>query len=138
MQAQIIRASGFDQFSSQINAFVDEILGRQYVRYCPTDAWQPHVNVYETPEAFIVCVDLAGTKAEEVRVETQSDALVIRGKRTPPIPAEAQTADIRVHLMEIDHGEFCRSVELQNRVDAERIDARYVDGLLWITLPKRA
>jgi HSP20 family molecular chaperone IbpA len=43
---------------------------------------------------------------------------------------------IRIHLMEIDHGSFCREVELPEDVDRERISATYRNGMLWIELPK--
>ena len=44
---------------------------------------------------------------------------------------------MRVHLMEIDHGAFAREVELPHDVIKEGINAKYVDGLLWIELPKK-
>ena len=44
---------------------------------------------------------------------------------------------IRVHLMEIDHGSFCREVELPEDVDRKRIAANYRNGMLWIELPKK-
>ncbi len=128
--------SPFRNVTDQISAAVDEIVGRHFIRFCPTDAWRPHVNLYETPDAFILCVDLAGMKAEEISVETHDGILTIRGRRTPPIPVDVPANDIRVHLMEIDSGTFCREVELIGPIDRERIMAACRDGLLWITLPK--
>jgi HSP20 family molecular chaperone IbpA len=43
---------------------------------------------------------------------------------------------VRVHLMEIDHGGFCRDVELPEDVDRDKIRAHYRDGILWIEIPK--
>src|SRR5215204_2221045 len=37
----------------------------------------------------------------------------------------------------IDHGTFCREVELPNDVDQDQIAASYQNGLLWVELPKR-
>ena len=54
----------------------------------------------------------------------------------PPCP-DASDQRLRVHLMEIDHGSFAREVELPHDVIKEQITARYVDGLLWIELPKK-
>jgi HSP20 family molecular chaperone IbpA len=45
---------------------------------------------------------------------------------------------VRIHLMEIDHGGFCREVELPEDVDKDRIAANYRNGMLWIELPKTA
>jgi HSP20 family molecular chaperone IbpA len=44
---------------------------------------------------------------------------------------------ISVHLMEIDHGAFCREVELPDDVHRDRIVASHRNGLLWIELPKK-
>ena len=38
--------------------------------------------------------------------------------------------------MEIDHGAFCREVELPDDVDRERIAANYLNGMLWIEIPE--
>ena len=38
--------------------------------------------------------------------------------------------------MEIDHGAFCREVELPEDVDRKRIAANSRNGMLWIELPK--
>ena len=50
--------------------------------------------------------------------------------------APAEHRRIRIHLMEIDHGSFCREVELPEDVDRGRISASYRNGMLWIELPK--
>ena len=52
------------------------------------------------------------------------------------VAAGAEHRRIRIHLMEIDHGAFCREVELPEDVDRERISATYRNGMLWIELPK--
>ncbi len=110
-------------------------LSGEYIRFCPTEAWQPHLNIYETDAAWLVCVDIAGLKPDAIHVDLQDRTLIVRGTRTPPMPAGPQ-GDIGVHAMEIDAGSFCREVDFESAVDRSRITASYRDGLLWITLPK--
>jgi len=87
-------------------------------------------------------VDLSGVEKDKIEIEvTNQGRLTLRGSRPVPTPMEA-TGDsspprIRVHLMEIDHGSFARDVELPQDVHREQITARYVNGMLWIELPKR-
>jgi HSP20 family protein len=101
------------------------------------------VNLYETETAYIVCVDLAGVEKAKIDVEVTEGRLTLRGKRAVPLApdsavGEVQTARMRVHLMEIDHGSFARDVELPRDVLQQEINAKYESGLLWIELPKKA
>lgn len=135
MRVQLSSGS-FQNFTDQISSMVDEIVGRQYVRFSATDAWKPDVNVYETPSALLVCVDLAGMKAEEIDVQAEGNKLIVSGRRNPLILADVAAHDVRVHLMEIDGGPFRREIEIHIPIQREQIAANYRDGLLWLTIPK--
>jgi len=127
-----------DEFSNlvrQMNQLVDRELTRQFHPFSPTDAFRPAVNLYETQHAFMICVDLAGMDRRDVEVTLDHGHLIIRGRRQSPMPPDGTRA-IAVHLMEIDHGTFCRTVEVPTNVEHEQIDANYHQGMLWITLPK--
>ncbi len=128
--------SGFPNFADPFKSWVDDLSGRSYVRFSPTDVWQPDVNVYESGDAFLVCVDLAGMSPDAITVEAIDNKLVIRGTRTPPAPSDLPPGDVSVHLMEIDSGAFRREIEIRRAIRQNEIGARYADGLLWITLPK--
>ena len=60
--------------------------------------------------------------------------VTIAGKRE--IPREHDR--VSYHRKERPEGAFNRAVTLPMEVDAERVDARYVDGILTLTLPKAA
>jgi HSP20 family protein len=119
-----------------------------YYGFCPTESWAPSVNLYETEHAYQVCVDLAGVDKDKINLVAQGNRLMISGTRQSPRHQPVGSAQggpepqagaqrTRVHLMEIDHGAFCREVELPNDVEQERIVAEHRNGLLWIELPKR-
>ena len=103
-----------------------------FFRFSPPDAWQPATNLYETEDRYVVCMDLAGVNREEIDVEVRQEVLVIRGRRESPRPQSSS----KVHLMEIDHGNFRRTITIPSTVEVDNIKARYVDGYLWIELPK--
>ena len=103
-----------------------------FFRFCPPDTWQPATNLYETEDRYVVCMDLAGVKRAEIDVEVRHGLLVISGRRESPRPQSRS----KVHLMEIDHGNFCRTIDIPSSVCVDKIQARYVDGYLWIELPK--
>ena len=104
----------------------------RFFRFSPPDAWQPATNLYETKDRYVVCVDLAGVNRKEIDVEVQQDVLVIQGQRESPRPQSRS----KVHLMEIDHGNFRRTITIPSSVQMTNIKARYVDGYLWVELPK--
>lgn len=128
-----------DEFSSLVrhmNQLVDRELHREFRPFSPTDAFRPAVNLYETQDSFMICVDLAGMDQSDIEVSLEKEALIVRGRRQSPMPPDGSRA-IAVHLMEIDHGTFCRTVEIPANVDKDRIAANYHLGMLWIALPKK-
>ena len=134
---QLEAADEFSNLVRQMNQLVDRELHRQFHPFSPTDAFRPSVNLYESQSAFLICVDLAGMDQNEIEVALDATTLTIRGRRQSPLPPDGTRA-IAVHLMEIDHGTFCRTIEVPANVDKHRIAANYHLGMLWITLPKTA
>ncbi|HEX8322574.1 MAG TPA: Hsp20/alpha crystallin family protein [Tepidisphaeraceae bacterium] len=111
---------------------------KNYFGFAPADTWTPNVNLYESDQCYLVCVDLAGVEKENIDVIVHNQRLKLTGQRAAPTreaPDPCSTR-LRVHLMEIDHGAFSREVELPADVDQKRIAASFENGLLWIELPK--
>jgi HSP20 family protein len=107
--------------------------------FYPGDSWTPNVNLYETANSYLVCVDLAGVDKEKIDVEVVDQRLRLRGARAVPniSAVESETQErVRVHLMEIDHGAFTREVEIPADANRHSITANYRNRLLWIELPK--
>lgn len=113
----------------------EELLTGSYIRFSTTDAWRPNINIYETSKSYLLCVDVAGMKPEEIHVDVSGSEVAIRGERSAPMP-EDRAAEIGVHVMEIDTGVFCRNVQLPSPVRRDAVTANYRDGLLWVVLPK--
>jgi HSP20 family protein len=145
----------FSNITRQANKLMEQ-MQKSYFSYCPSETWTPSVNLYETGDTYLVCADLAGVDKEKIEVEVVEQVLKLKGTRLVPTydddagqstpaaqaPGGAAAAGatehrrVRIHLMEIDHGSFCREVELPEDVDRERIIANYRNGMLWIELPK--
>jgi len=127
-------SSDLNDLAQRVNQIMDQFMQKSFFRFKPCDRWQPSVNLYETDTSFIVCVDLAGVDAKEVDVQVRDKSLHIMGQRPTPMPSHVHSP--RIHVMEIDHGSFYRSVSIPENVDVNRIEAKYNQGLLWIELPK--
>ena len=130
----------FSNLGRRANKMTEQMLQKVYFNFCPSETWTPSVNLYENEHAYLVCVDLAGVDKEKIDVEVQDNQLTLRGTRPVPIPDDHATQTDtgrrpRVHLMEIDHGAFCRQVELPVDVLRDQITAQYLNGMLWVEIP---
>lgn len=97
-----------------------------------SNKWKPGVDVYETANEVIVLVDLAGVNKEEIEVTFDGDSLRIVGSRRDI----TSTPKVRLHQMEIDFGDFERTIVIPATVNKDNISATYRQGFLQITLTK--
>ena len=91
----------------------------------------PLVDVHETEEEYLVKVDLPGVKADDVNVEVNESVLSISGSRIAEETGQAQ-------LVERPYGSFVRTLTIPRGVDSDSIEARYLDGVLELRIPKPA
>jgi HSP20 family protein len=92
--------------------------------------WRPPTDVFETDEAVIVRVEIAGMRDADFVVTLHDQLLAISGQRADP------TAKVAYHQLEVRYGEFRTEVYLHWAVEQSDIAAVYQDGFLIITLPK--
>ena len=97
-------------------------------------AWRPPVEVYETDDALVVLVELAGMAEEEIEVVLDDSVMTIRGDRRPAACEDRRT----VHAMGILYGPFAADVYLPFSVDHEGVEATYESGMLRVRLPRAA
>lgn len=121
-----------DRMSRQMQALSDLVL-----RSSPA-GWQAHagvfplVNITQDAGAYYVRAELPGFKAEDLDLQVIGKQLSLAGERK--IPSEGQ--NVRYHRREREAGRFTRLIELPGEIDAGAVQARMVNGMLTITLPK--
>ncbi len=94
--------------------------------------WYPAVDVYEEKDHYLVKAEVPGMKQSDIKVSIIDNTLTLRGERK----TEQVENHKGYHRLERAYGEFCRSFRLPTEVLPEKIDARYKDGILEITVPK--
>ena len=90
----------------------------------------------EDDDSIQLVIELAGFGPEQVNVHysPEKHALAIRGRRQPDEGGKSK----RCHQLEVWYGEFQRLVPLPDvRIDRDNIRARYVNGMLFVTVPKQ-
>ena len=92
--------------------------------------WRPPTDVFETDDAVIVRVEIAGMRDADFVVALHDHLLTISGQRADP------AAKVAYHQLEVRYGEFRTEVYLHWAVEQGDIAAVYQDGFLIVTLPK--
>lgn len=94
----------------------------------------PAINVSEDPESIHVRAELPGIRTDDLDISMENDTLTIAGERRPADEGDS----VSYHRREREYGAFRRSFSIPLRVDADRVQARYLNGILTVTLPKAA
>ena len=106
------------------------VYGRQWSLSYQGRTWRPPTDVYETADAVIVKMEVAGMSEDDFDITLAEGTLLVQGVRR-------DTAEKTVcHQLEIAYGEFSVEVLLSMPLLVDRIAASYQNGFLLITLPK--
>ncbi len=92
--------------------------------------WRPPTDLFELEDRYQVRVEIAGMREEDFEITLDETILTIRGTRQDTPERRAY------HQLEINYGEFVTAVEIPGLYTAAEVVAEYVNGFLWITLPK--
>jgi HSP20 family protein len=115
----------------------DEMMGRGIRRVADEDrirgSWSPAVNILEGEDGIKISADLPGMDANDVAVSVEDGVLTIRGERRFEEASESET----YHRIERCYGVFERTFTLPNSVDPAKIEARFKNGEMVVSLPKR-
>jgi HSP20 family molecular chaperone IbpA len=95
--------------------------------------WVPPVDVFESESEIAIVVALPGVGPDDVAIEIDGSALVIRGHR--PLPKEARNAAIR--RLEIPYGRFERRIQFGGAARLALGRRELADGCLVLTLMKQ-
>ncbi len=91
----------------------------------------PPVNLYETPDGYVLTAELPGMRGEDIEITVERDRLMLRGERRIEHPQDAS-----IHRVERRSGAFRRAVQLPVEVDGEKVEALYRNGVLTVRVPK--
>jgi HSP20 family protein len=95
-------------------------------------AWIPAMDIRESKDAYTVTAELPGLTKKDVEITAEDNVLTISGERQ----LEAEGENENYHRIERSYGSFKRSFTLPIQVIQDKVDARYQNGILTISLPK--
>jgi HSP20 family protein len=94
--------------------------------------WTPAVDMLEDKDKLTVKAELPGFKREDLNVSVHENNILISGERR----CEDEQKEGEFYRCERYYGKFHRSIPLPASVEAGKIEAKYRDGVLTMTLPK--
>jgi HSP20 family protein len=132
----LVRWNPFEELSSWhrdidelFNRFVDRRLGG--TSGATWGEFFPPVETYTKDGQYIVRLDLPGVDAKEVEVTAEAGVLTIKGERKKAHAVK----DADHQYSEVFAGRFERRLPLPQGVDTEKLQARYNQGVLEVSVP---
>lgn len=95
----------------------------------------PAINIGGTPDTVEICAFAPGLDPAAIEVTIERGVLTVAGDRKPSITAEDKGTAI--HANERFSGAFRRAISLPDDADPAQVNARYVDGILCISVNRR-
>ena len=124
----------YDPFNDLVDDFFKGFLVRP-VAYEGRNAALPRLNVdvAEKNGAYVVKGDLPGVKKEDIRVSVDGAQVTLEAE----VKQEKSTDNERVLHTERSYGKVSRVFTLPQEVDESKVQAKFQDGVLELTLPKK-
>jgi HSP20 family protein len=96
---------------------------------------QIRLDVQERDGAFEVQAEIPGVKKEDIEIDLNGNVLSLRAEVRQE---DSQSREGRMMCKERYYGSVSRSVQLPAEIDESQAKARYENGVLKLTLPKKA
>jgi HSP20 family protein len=133
-------ASLFGQFD-RLRRELDDVFGQtgapNAIRSAAPGSW-PAINVGTTATSVEVHAYAPGLDASKIEVTLDRGVLRLSGERQPGIPQEQGKGKLAVYTRERGAGSFSRAVTLPDDVDPNQVSASYRDGVLQVSVARRA
>jgi len=117
--------------ADELEVYFNEVAHGRPVGFVGSLKWKPPTDVYETEDAVVVHMDIAGMRAGDFHVELADSILTISGERLA-----RREGKRHYHAMETQIGPFERRLRIPAPVDPDSVRASYEAGFLEVRLRK--
>jgi HSP20 family protein len=129
-------ADYFTSFREQMDRLFDDFWGGRGFRVAEPEvrAFLPNIEVSEDKESVKVTAELPGLSEKDVQLTlaANGEQLIIRGEKK----FEEERKEENFYRCERSYGSFHRAVGLPTRVNTEKVDATFKDGVLTVKMVK--
>lgn len=119
----------FETLHDRIQRYFDDLpaFGFKY-----TDSFSPKIDISEGEKNINVVAEIPGVSKEDIKIVLQDNILTIEGEKKK----EEINKEDNFYRSERTYGSFKRCFTLPAEVDSDKVDAKFENGILKITMPK--
>lgn len=134
---QITPFRAFSQLQDPFDRMWNEFMTLRKTNDMDMIGFSPSCEIFEEGNNYVLTFDLPGVKKDQVSVEAANDQLTVRAERKEEKrTGEKGTEEKKKHLSEVYYGAYSRTFTLPGSIDEKKIDARFDNGVLTVTVPK--
>ena len=125
----------FSDLEGSMDCLFDEIFGGSCVTYVVPETrgvYSPRIDINETADSINVSAEMPGMEQKDIDVSVHNGILTISGEKK--VQDGGKVMDY-LH-MERSYGCFSRDISLPDTVETGKVEAKYKNGVLNVTLPK--
>jgi len=121
------------RFRDEMDRLFEDFMEKSPARAEPgAQIWNPEIDVRETETEIVVEAEIPGIDQKDVNVSIKDNMLTLKGEKK----IEKEEKEANYYRAERTYGSFMRSFTLPTLVVADKVAAKYRNGVLTITLPK--
>ena len=120
-----------EQMRREVERLGSTLFARSGVRSAMAGVF-PALNLSEDKDHYFVRAELPGIQAEDLELQVHGKSLTIAGERK--IASEGE--NVKYHRREREAGRFSRIIDLPGDVDADKVEAQMMNGMLTIRIAK--
>lgn len=129
----------FHDLHNEFNRLFDSLrhsfsMGWPNTTLLQTDWFKPSLDVASDDKEYSIKVELPGMDASNISIEYTSNTLKIKGEKQQ----EKEEKKKDFYRIERSYGSFQRILDIPDDADADNITSSYKDGVLSITVPRKA
>jgi HSP20 family protein len=94
----------------------------------------PQLDVQDTEKEVKLGVELPGVEEKDIDISVAGDTITISGEKK----SQSETKESGSYRSERAFGSFRRSVTMPFKINADRVEAKFANGVLTVTVPKPA
>ncbi len=93
---------------------------------------KPSVDISENKDSYTIRAEIPGVDREEIKLQVEGDTLIVSGEKKQ----EKESNEGGYHCVERSYGTFRRVLSLPEDADANKVSAKFKNGVLTLTVPR--